>query len=283
MRSWLWGLSLLLVGILAVASPLPGHVEMILIAGAIFMILKTECLAEYLAAGKKARWRERVFWFAAWTGFDAARFFSEEKSAMRPGFGEWVFATSKTLFGLAMWLGVAPFVFRWNEMSGGWTAMIGIIFAVHFGGLHLVALVWRFFGRDVPPIMNAPILSQSLSEFWGRRWNIAFRDFTHHSVFRPAARKWGAATATWISFVFSGLVHELAISIPAGGGYGLPFAYFLLQGVGIWLERLAARRGLPVRGGTGGWLFAVLFTVPAAVLLFHPPFAQNVIVPLIPN
>ena len=217
------------------------------------------------------------------SGFEATQFFSKEQTTTRPSTREWVFATSKTLFGLALWIGASPVVLKWNEMAGGWTAMIGIIFAAHFGGLHLVALAWRALGRDVSPIMNAPILSQSLSEFWGRRWNVAFRDFAHHSVFRPAARKWNAATATWISFVFSGLVHELAISVPAGGGYGLPFAYFLLQGVGVWLERLAARRGLPVRGGLGGWLFAVVFTVPAAVLLFHPPFVHNVILPLIPK
>jgi len=265
---------------------------MILIAVSVYAILKTETLFEYLSRGRAVSVRERVLWFAAWPGFDAAKFFGKEendkksphsRAVERPSSREWFLALAKTLFGLAMWLGAAPSVLKWNEMAGGWTAMIGIIFAAHFGGLHLVALVWRALGRDVSLIMNAPILSQSLSEFWGRRWNVAFRDFAHHSVFRPAARKWSATTATWISFVFSGLVHELAISVPAGGGYGLPFAYFLLQGAGVWLERLAARRGLPVRGGVGGWLFAVAFTVPAAVLLFHPPFVHNVILPLIPN
>ena len=129
--------------------------------------------------------------------------------------------------------------------------------------------------------MDAPARSTSISEFWGRRWNIAFRDFAHLNVFRPVAKHWNAKAAIWVGFVFSGFVHELAISVPAGAGFGLPMSYFLLQGAGVAVEKQAVQRGVPLRSGICGWLFSALFIVPAAFLLFHPPFVYRVILPLI--
>jgi len=159
--------------------------------------------------------------------------------------------------------------------------MAGIVFAFHFGSLHLAALAWRRAGRNVTPIMNAPILATSLSEFWSRRWNRAFRDFAHLFVLRPVAKQWNMTAATWLSFIFSGLVHELAISFPAGAGYGLPTGYFLLQAFGLTLERWSVRRGVPLGKGVFGWCFALVFVLGPVVWLFHPPFVNKVILPLI--
>lgn len=166
-------------------------------------------------------------------------------------------------------------------MAAGWVAMVGIVFIFHFGLFHIVALVWRQAGRDVSPIMNSPILSTSLAEFWNRRWNVAFRDFTYAHVFRPLAKRYNATIATWVGFLFSGFIHELAISVPAHAGYGLPMTYFLLQGIGITAERRAHQHGWWTRKSACGWLFVILFTVPAAYYLFHPQFIQRVILPLI--
>jgi hypothetical protein len=61
------------------------------------------------------------------------------------------------------------------------------------------------------------------------------------------------------------------ISLPAGTGYGLPTAYFLLQGVGILLERAFPH----IRGR----IFTILITAVPAFWLFHPAFVYNVILP----
>jgi len=61
----------------------------------------------------------------------------------------------------------------------GWAGMLGLILLLHFGTFQIVALFWQRFGVDAMPIMSAPLRSQSLSEFWGKRWNLAFRQLSY--------------------------------------------------------------------------------------------------------
>jgi alginate O-acetyltransferase complex protein AlgI len=82
-------------------------------------------------------------------------------------------------------------------------------------------------------------------------------------------------------FAISGVIHELAISFPARGGYGLPFGYFILQGVGVLIERSPVGRALGLAQGWRGWLFMFIFTAAPAYWLFHPTFVHNVILPML--
>jgi alginate O-acetyltransferase complex protein AlgI len=129
--------------------------------------------------------------------------------------------------------------------------------------------------------MDWPIAATSVSDFWGRRWNTAFRDLAHQFAFRPLVRPWGATCALAASFIFSGLVHDLVISVPARGGYGWPTLYFLVQGAAAIVER--SRIGIAMGLGSGwrGWLFAMLVLLVPAYGLFHPPFIHAVIVPFL--
>ena len=117
--------------------------------------------------------------------------------------------------------------------------------------------------------------------FWSRRWNLAFRDYASPFLLVPLCRWSNSLTATLAGYTFSGLVHELAISLPAGSGYGLPTLYFLLQGLGMVIERTAAKRGLVLTGGLRGWMWTACVTIPGAYLLFHPPFIRTVVLPLL--
>lgn len=159
--------------------------------------------------------------------------------------------------------------------------MAGMIFMLHFGSFHLLALMWRRFGINARPLMRAPVLSASLTDFWGRRWNSAFNQLVHDLVFHPLHRRIGVAGATMAGFLASGLVHELVISIPAGAGYGLPTAYFLLQGIGVLFERSDFGRRIGLRRGVAGRCFALTLTAAPAFYLFHPPFIKNVILPML--
>jgi hypothetical protein len=59
----------------------------------------------------------------------------------------------------------------------------------------------------------------------------------HKHFLLPLARGVGMRRALPAVFVVSGLLHELVISLPARGGYGLPSIYFAAQGLGLLLER----------------------------------------------
>jgi hypothetical protein len=257
---------------------------MILTATAIFLVLKVLVLVHFERSERRAMpLVERLAWLCTWPGMNASHFFTHDATISKPAARAWLGAIGKVLLG-GLLLGVAaPWVTERNELAGGWVALVGFAFLLHFGSLQISALLWRRAGRPVEKIMVAPVLATSLSEFWSDRWNLAFRDFARTFVFRPLARRFGTATGVLGGFVFSGLIHDLAISLPARGGYGLPTAYFLLQSAGVFAERSAWGRQIGLGRGWRGWLFAATLIAPAAFFLFHPPFIREVIVPLIPS
>jgi len=154
-----------------------------------------------------------------------------------------------------------------------------LIFLLHFGSFHLIALFWQACGVAAQPIMSKPIRSKTLSEFWGKRWNLGFRQLAHDLIFRPLYKGTGVATAGLLVFVASGLIHDLVISLPARGGYGLPTGYFIVQGLGVTLERSRLGRRLGLQSGPTAWIFLVIVTAVPAFWLFHPPFVLRVILP----
>jgi alginate O-acetyltransferase complex protein AlgI len=166
-------------------------------------------------------------------------------------------------------------------LLAGWLGMVGCVLALHFGLFHVLSCLWRSAGLGAVPLMDWPIAARSVSEFWGRRWNRAFRDLAHRLAFRPLEPLVGAWGALAAGFLASGLIHELVISVPAEGGYGGPTGYFLLQAAGIAAERSRIGRRLGLRQGLAGRLFAAAVVVGPLGLLFHRPFVLNVFVPFL--
>lgn len=162
-----------------------------------------------------------------------------------------------------------------TPFSATWVCMVGFIIALHGGVFTLIAEYWQRKGRDVRPLMNCPLGAAALSDFWGRRWNTGFRDLMHGLVFKPMARRWSPRVATMMVFVLSGLLHELVITVPARAGFGGPTVYFLIQALGVWVER-----GCPCRRHGWVWrmrtLIALLLPLP---LLFPRAFVERVCLP----
>jgi hypothetical protein len=217
-------------------------------------------------------------YFFLWPGMDAQSFWSHAKPA-RPHVTELLWATAKIFLGASLLWIVARRIPASYPLCRGWIGLLGLIFLLHFGSFEVVALIWQKLGVNAVPIMQAPLLSRSLSEFWGRRWNLGFRQLSYEFVFQPLRSLVGAPSAMMFVFLFSGLIHELVISLPAGAGYGLPTVYFLLQGAGIAFERSSIGRTLGLRAGFSGWAFAAVLTACPAFWLFHPPFVIRVVLP----
>jgi membrane bound O-acyltransferase family protein len=131
----------------------------------------------------------------------------------------------------------------------------------------------------VETILGAICLWIIAREFWGKRWNLGFRQLSHDLIFRPLHGRLGVGGAGFLVFVISGLLHDLVISVPANGGYGLPTLYFVVQGAVVAVERSRVGKRFGLGQGIAGWIFMAVVTAAPAFWLFHPPFVNNVILP----
>ena len=227
-------------------------------------------------------WR-RVGYLLAWPGMDAVAFLDSRPLPVkqRPDLGEWLFAFGKTLLGAGLIWGVVPLVPCDLPLLRGWVGMAGLVFILHFGSFHILSCGWRALGVNARPLMNWPILAPSISDFWGRRWNTAFRDLTYRFFFRPLSTRLGLTAGVAVGFLASGIVHELVITVPAGGGYGWPTFYFVLQGFGLLVERSKFGKSLGAGKGWKGRAFALSVVIGPAYALFPPPFVLGVVLPFL--
>jgi alginate O-acetyltransferase complex protein AlgI len=156
--------------------------------------------------------------------------------------------------------------------------LTGIALVVLFGLFDLMTAFWQCRGVPVEKQWRLPIASRTVAEYWSHRWNRAFHDFAREQLFRPLDARFGSTIALVLCFLFSGVLHDLAISLPARGGYGLPTLYFLLQAVGIWIERRFLIRAV----WTAAWikrLWTAAVVLGPLGLLLHQPFLNHVVLP----
>ena len=241
-----------------------------LVAGMMFAVTKS---VSWLTRGPgNANVFRHIAYLFAWPGMNADAFLFRQ-SPTTPTPANWLFAFGKLIIGITLCWVIARQAYAFSPLICGWIAMAGIAFTLHFGLFHLLANFWQLLGYDARPIMNWPVLSRRLTEFWGQRWNLAFRDLTHKFLFSPFSNRAGAKWALLLGFLVSGIIHDLVISWPAGGGWGLPTAYFVIQAIGIAIERTRTGRRI------AGRRFTALVLVAPALLLFHEPFVVNVVIP----
>lgn len=214
-----------------------------------------------------------------------------------PGMRPWSFATrnAPARHGarwvreglLSMLLGAALLVDAHLLARAGvhdaWVAVVamgGLGFVIAFGAMRVQAGLWRLAGRRVQPFFDEPLKSTSLAEFWTRRWNLAFSEMLQVAIERPVRTVLGPRRSFALAFLASGLLHDLAFSVPSGGGLGLPTLYFVLHALLVALEpRVPWQRlplGLHLRHAAA--VLAVLGLVP---LLFHLPAMRALVIPLV--
>jgi len=279
-RQWLGWLPLVLLpaSTFGLRNILPAWGFMWLLAVTIFAGLKWLTWWKARRQIRQARWRS-VAYLMAWPGMDPDSFLDSERHANRPTFEAWLWAILKTALGAIFLWAVARLVPESDGLSRGWVGMLGLILLLHFGSFQILALAWQRAGVAATPIMCVPLRSRSLSEFWGKRWNLGFRQLSHDLIFRPLHGVLGVGGAAFLVFVISGLVHDLVISVPAKGGYGLPTFYFVVQWAGVAVERSHVGKRFGLGRGVSGWIFTAVITAAPAFCLFHAPFVRSVILP----
>lgn len=279
---WIGWIPILGLPLTAVAcrNVLPPWAFMWLLAVAIYVSLKW--LTWWRARTRIAHpaWRSAAY-LLAWPGMDAEAFLDASQRIPSPPPITWLWAIIEAITGVVLLWVVARSVPQAEPLLRGWLGMLGLILLLHFGTFQIVGLLWQSVGVEARPIMSAPLRSASLSEFWGKRWNLGFRQLAYDLIFRQLRRRWGAGVAGVLVFIASGLIHDLVISLPARGGYGLPTAYFALQGLGVAVEHSYFGKHVSLRQGVPAWLFMAVFTAGPVFLLFHPPFVLRVILPFL--
>ena len=143
--------------------------------------------------------------------------------------------------------------------------------AFHYGLLRLLTAWWRMRGIAVRPLFRNPLVCEGLADFWSKRWNLSFSQMMARTVHRPVANRFGRRVGIFSVFLVSGLLHELAITLPVQSGYGLPTLYFAAHGLVVLVERdswpLWIKRSLAIA--------MVALPLP---LLFPAQFTEEVIV-----
>lgn len=243
---------------------LPPWLIMWLLTAAVFLVGKVLTLGRLQQVGVG-----RQMGYLFWVGMDPLPWRKRRMEEFTTNLWEdWLRPVLFTVLGIILVWGLArhgP-----SPLIQGWCGMIGLICLLHFGLFHLLASGYRKCGIAVQPIMQKPIKATTLADFWGQRWNRAFHDLAYPYVFKTVQKRWGLNMALVAVFLVSGIAHDLLISVPAGAGYGLPTCYFLLQAAGIFIQR---------QTGWKNWFFTHAFTALPAVVLFHPPFVEKVMLP----
>jgi hypothetical protein len=275
----------ILVGGLVVAGATAGFLS----RGQWFALLMVLWFGAYkfaalLGLGREERrqltWR-RLLAFFVWMGQQPRQFlpsYSPPADQPRPTWRG--FFLNLATGAVLLWL--VPLLFPPGTplLVRAWTGLVGVALLRLLAGFDLWVLIFRLIGFPVDKAWVNPLAATSLRDFWGRRWNRIMSGMMRDLIFTPLARHVGVVAASVAVFVYSGVLHEF-VSVLAGGGYGGPTLYFLIQGAGFLLEGTRwARRFLGAWPLLGRCWTALVVLGPVA-LVAPPAFLYEVIVPIL--
>ncbi len=276
---WIPLAGLFALSVIFVRPFIPAWGFVFVLSFSIFFGFKWLTLKRAVSGGVRPGLRRALGYVFLWVGMDAVRFLDESRRPTAPRAVEWTAAVFKTALGCAVFWLLAREVHQSHALTGGYVGFTGFLILTFFGVFHILSLVWRSLGADAGPIMRSPLLATSPSDFWSRRWNLAFRDIDSEFVFWPAARRWGLAPGVLAAFLFSGVLHDLVTSFPVNAWYGAPILYFMIQAAGVILEKSRAGVRAGLASGILGRAFTIALVAGPVLLLFHPPAIEHAFIP----
>jgi len=98
-------------------------------------------------------------------------------------------------------------------------------------------------------------------------------------AYRPLKATIGIEKATLMSFLLSGVLHEIAISLSVRAGYGLPMLYFIIHAAALNLEDRSPFIKKVVRHRVLSRIWVMAILLMPLPLLFHRDFMTAVAIP----
>ena len=178
-------------------------------------------------------------------------------------------------------LGVAgiefyQFVFKQWEMP---LAMKSVLFYPYIyiftNLLGLMGQVWSLLGKQLAAdLHNKPYLASSVSEFWGKRWNIWISDWLG-LVSKKFSKN--PSTRLFLAFFLSSLYHEAVIALPfylwKGKNYfGWMSLFFMSQYISVAVDKKILSKKFPALRRPFLWIALILpaplFVNPSVLSFF---------------
>lgn len=163
-----------------------------------------------------------------------------------------------------------------------------IYFALEVILAGLAASAKLLMGLELEPQFNEPLLSTSLQDFWGKRWNLMVTSILRPTVYLPTrdlltgmlGRQVATLTAVMSTFIVSALMHELIFFYLGREKPTFEVTrFFLLHGVCLCAEIAAKKRFGGGKRRIPRWVSgpATLgFMAATGVWLFLPPLLRSV-------
>eukprot|EP00211_Chloroparvula_japonica_P005751 CAMPEP_0119156216 /NCGR_PEP_ID=MMETSP1310-20130426/52137_1 /TAXON_ID=464262 /ORGANISM="Genus nov. species nov., Strain RCC2339" /LENGTH=380 /DNA_ID=CAMNT_0007148825 /DNA_START=208 /DNA_END=1350 /DNA_ORIENTATION=+ len=137
-----------------------------------------------------------------------------------------------------------------------------------------------FFGMRLAASFNAPFLSASVAEFWGRRWHLTYTQLQHETIAKPMRKmmedmgqpRIGLLLSYVLPFVVSAIMAEIVLYHCFGHLTYEWACFFLVQPLGIIAETkldLARRLSRPLR-----IIVTLSFLALASELFLWPPLLR---------